>query len=242
MLSEEIIDALVEKYIKPDSILSFGTSEEAEVFLKKVALKLHDPEHDLEEVRVVPTSARIAEILSGMQVPIADINEKEIDVAVEFVDAVDTQFNFIKTDSTSIVRDKMIAQSAAEMIAIADEKDFVQMLSGKIPFEISVFGWKRTLVRLDALGEASLRMQGNSPYRTETSHYVVDVKVDEIYSLEELDYQAKNIPGVLETGLFIGYADRIILHGKNGLRVKSRMDYSKQDTIGTGMAKGPMTL
>jgi ribose 5-phosphate isomerase A len=243
MLSEEIIDALVEKYIRPDSILAFGTSREAEVFLKKVALKLHDPEHHLENVSVVPTSSRIAAILSSMHIPIADINEREIDIAVEFVDIVDRGFNYIKRNSHSLVRDKMIAQSAAEMIAIVEENGFAERLSGVIPFEVAIFGWRRTLMQLEAMGKASLRKKGKSPFRTETNHYLVDVEVDEIYSLEELEFHSKNIPGVLETGLFIGYADRILVHGKKGLRVKSIMDYSKQNEIEEETtAKGPITL
>ena len=46
--------------------------------------------------------------------------------------------------------------------------------------------------------------------------------------MEDLEFQAKDIPGVLETGLFIGYADRVLLH--NGkLDMLSRLDYSKQN-------------
>ena len=225
------MDLLVEKYIKPDSILAFGTSEDAETFLKKIALKLEDEEHRLQNVKVVPTSGHIGSILSSMEIPIADINEREIDVAIEFVDLVDRHFNYIKRDSLSLVRDKMIAQSAEEMIVIAKESDFVKRLSGKIPFEIAIFGWKRSLVQLSALGDAKLRKKGQNPFKTETSHYLVDVDVDEIYSLEDLEFQSKNIPGVLEAGIFVGYADRVILHGKSGLQVKSRMDYSKQDSV-----------
>ena len=67
-------------------------------------------------------------------------------------------------------------------------------------------------------------------FKTETGHYVIDVNVDEIYSLEDLEFQAKDIPGVLETGLFIGYADRVLLH--NGrLDMLSRLDYSKQNKL-----------
>jgi hypothetical protein len=41
--------------------------------------------------------------------------------------------------------------------------------------------------------------------------------------LDDLDYQVKKIPGVLESSLFMGYADRVILHGSQ-LVVKSRMN------------------
>ena len=231
MLSEETIEALVERYIRPNSILSFGTSKAAETFLKKIALKLEDSEHKLENIKVVPTSSHIAAILSSVHIPIADINDKEIDTAFEFVDLADKHFNYIKRDSLSLVRDKMIAQSAAEMIAIVEEPGFGNRLFGRVPFEVAVFGWKRSLIQLEALGKAQLRKKGKNPFKTETNHYLIDVDIDKIYSLDELEFQAKNIPGVLETGLFIGYADRVIVHGKKGIDVKSRLDYSKQNKI-----------
>ena len=52
--------------------------------------------------------------------------------------------------------------------------------------------------------------------------YLADVECDEIYSLEDLEFQAKTIAGVLETGLFMEYADRIILHNDR-IEVKSRI-------------------
>ena len=72
------------------------------------------------------------------------------------------------------------------------------------------------------LGEPKLRQIKGKPVLSETGHYFVDIKCDDIYSIEDLDYQAKRIPGVLETSLFIGYADRVVLHGNN-LVVKSRL-------------------
>ena len=42
-------------------------------------------------------------------------------------------------------------------------------------------------------------------------------------SLDDLEYQTKEIPGVLETGLFIGYADRIVLMDGKKITVKSRI-------------------
>jgi ribose 5-phosphate isomerase A len=227
VLREETIEALVAKYIKDNTVLAFGTSAASKHFIKKLAFKI---EAEGLHVKVVATSRDIAAQLASLGIPLASINEDEIDLAVEFVDQVDKAFNYIKRESSSFVRDKMVAQSADDLIVITEEKNYVNRLHGFIPFEICIFGWKRTMLQLQKLGEAKLRMVAGKPFRTETNHFVIDVNVDEIYSLEELEFQAKDVPGVLETGLFIGYADRILLH--NGkLTMKSRLDYSKQDKI-----------
>ena len=223
-LSENLVELLVDKYIKKGNVLSFGTSEMAEIFLKKVALKAEDEKLSFS---VVPTSAKMAGMLTELGLEVVSLNDVEIDVAVEFVDQADNFFNFIKRDSHSLVRDKMIAQSAAELIIIAERKNLVARLHGKIPFEIAIFGWKRTVAQLEKLGRANIVLRDGKPAKTESNNYLAEVLVDRIYSLEDLEFQAKEIPGVLETGLFIGYADRMLLHNGH-IEVKSRLDYTKQ--------------
>lgn len=227
VLKDETIEALVAKYVSNNMVLSFGTSRESAKFVKKLALRIEEEDLD---VSIVPTNNQIAEIVSELNLKLISLNDREIDLAIEFVDLVDDNFNFIERESSSFVRDKMVAQSAAELIVITEEENYGKKLGGWIPFEVCQFGWKRTLLQLEKLGEARLRERNKKPFKTETNHFVIDVKVDEIYSLEDLEFQAKDIPGVLETGLFIGYADRVLLH--NGrLRMLSRLDYSNQNRI-----------
>ena len=221
---DEIIEAIVSKYIKREDIVSFGTSKTGESFMKKIAIKL---EEQGGAVEIVPTSLRMASLASSLGIQIATLDEKEVDVAIEFADVVDEHFNYIKTDTTSLVRDKMIAQSAAELIVVCTAKNFKDIAFGTIPFEVAPFGWKRTLIQLSELGEAKIRKNGESFLKTETGNYLIDVEPDDVYSLEDINYGTKELPGVIESGIFIGYADRLLLH--NGkLIVKSRLDYSKQ--------------
>jgi ribose 5-phosphate isomerase A len=239
-LHDGTIEAFLAKYVSNNMVLSFGTGKESTKFVKKLALKIEGESLD---VSVVPTNNKIAEILGDLGIKTVSLNDKEIDLAVEFVDLVDKDFNFIEQESASFVRDKMIAQGAAELVVITEKGNYGQNLFGNLPFEVCVFGWKRTLLQLEKLGEAGLRERNGKPFRTETGHYVIDVKVDEVYSLEDLEFQAKDIPGVLETGLFIGYADRVLLHDDKKLHMLSRLDYSKQDTLGQEKpVHGLMTL
>jgi len=227
VLHEEAIEALLAKYVSNNMILSFGTGAHSMSFVKKLAFRIEEEGLD---VSIVPTNNKIAEIIEDLGMKSISVNDREIDLAIEFVDLVDHEFNFIERESGSFVRDKMIAQSAADLIVITEAKNYGKKLTGWIPFEVCVFGWKRTLMQLEKLGRARLRERSGRPFKTETNHFVIDVKVDEIYSLDDLEFQAKDIPGVLETGLFIGYADRVLLH--NGkLQMLSRLDYSKQDKI-----------
>lgn len=221
MLSEAVIEKFILKYIKDGDVVSVGASKAGEVFLKRLALVLELDHLPINSIQFVPTSNRLAVIAKQLEIPITTINEHEIDFAVEFVDQVDTDFNFVKRDSASLVRDKMIAQSAENLLVVAEEKNFVDKIRGRIPFEIAFFGWKRTVNQLASFGEARIREDKGRKLKTETGHYIVDVDCDRVFSPQDLEYRAKEVPGVLETGLFIGYADRIVLHNE-GVRVLSR--------------------
>ncbi len=226
MLSEQVIERFILKYIDNGDVVSVGTSKAGEVFLKKLALALELEHIPLDSIEFIPTSTSLAVIARQLGIPIVSINDREIDFAVEFVDQVDHQFNFVKRNSYSLVRDKMIAQSAHTLMVVAEEKNFVKKIRGKIPFEIAFFGWKRTVHQLEAFGHARLRADGEKKFKTETGHYIVDVECDQIFSLEDLEFKAKEIPGVLETGVFLGYADKVVLHDGT-VRVLDRTDYSK---------------
>src|SRR3989344_1221251 len=129
MIKDEHIEQLVAKYIKSGDTVSIGTSGLGEAFLKKLAVAISAKHVDLENVEFVPTSHRLAVIASQLHLPLVSINDSEIDVAIEFADSVDFDFNFIKRDSFSFVRDKMIAQSAGLLVVVADPKNYSKKLS-----------------------------------------------------------------------------------------------------------------
>ncbi len=219
MIPEDQIELLIEKYIKHGQTIGIGSSELGIKFLKKMALR---KEIEGLELKIVPTSAEMTLILKQLNLEMISLNEKEVDVAVEFADLVDHNYNYIKRKSKSFVRDKMIAQSAETLIVITEKKNLVSKMFGVVPFETSPFWWKRTKMQLESFGAAKERKQKENITKTESGNYIIDVLTDSIPSPEEFEFQAKEIPGVLETGLFVGYADRIILcDGK--IEVKSRI-------------------
>jgi len=209
-LDKRVVKAIANRYVKTDMIFSVGTGPMNEDFLREIALLAHERGLDL---KFVPTSMKLTEIASNLKIKIASINDYEIDLAIEFADLVDKDFNFVSRQTTSLVRDKMVGQSAGEMLVVAEKKNYVHILSGMIPFEVAVFGSRHSLLRLDQFGKAKFRMKENGErYMTETGHYIIDVEVDDAFDLDDLQYKTKEVPGVLESGLFIDYADRVLLH------------------------------
>ena len=220
MLLDEHVEELLEKYVKDDQIISFGTGPLNKVFLKKLALYVEDNNLN---ISVVPTSHALGELCAQLKMKTASLDDVEVDIAFDFVDQVNRDFDYISNETTSLIRDKMIAKEAGELIIVCEEKNFVDMLFGIFTLEVNPFAVKKTIVHAMNLGEATLREINGQPVKSETGNYFIDIKFDQIYSVSDLDYQAKNIPGVLETSLFIGYADRVLLHSDEKVLVRSRM-------------------
>ncbi|MBM3281787.1 MAG: hypothetical protein FJY86_00385 [Candidatus Diapherotrites archaeon] len=221
MLSEEQVDAFVTRYVKDGHVVAVGTNQLGELFLKKLGLVCEQNHWNIE---IIPTSTGQIATAKTFHLPLTTLNEREVDIAFEFVDQADSDYNFIKRFSTSLIRDKMIAQSAGELITILSQKEFVEHIHGRMPVEISSFGWKRTLLLLERVGRVDYQKYVNEPEKTESGHYLVELDMDPSLSLEDIDTQARLIPGVLETGLFLGSADRLVLVGEKEISVKSRLE------------------
>ncbi len=224
MLLDDHVQGLLERYVKNNTILAFGTGPLNQPFLKKLALYIQE---NTLNIRVVPTSHALSTLCKELQIKTVSLDEEEVDLAFDFVDQVDEDFNYISNETTSLVRDKMIAQEASELVVICEEKDFVKKLNYDICLEVCPFAVNKTLLQVMNFGEAERKMVNGEPVLSETGNQFINVKVDEIYDVDDIEYQMKRIPGVLETSLFVGYADRVLLHGST-ITMKSRITNLKE--------------
>lgn len=216
---DEHVEGLLERYIKDNQVVSFGTGPINEKFVRKFGYYIKQNELN---TKIIPTSHRMVSVCQELNLKTTTLDEENVDVAFDFVDQVDEDFNYISNETTSLVRDKMIAQESSEFIVTVHENNFVETLSNSILLEVSHFAINKTLLQIMNLGEAKIVEEKGNEKLSETGNHFIEVKIDNIYDLEDIEYQAKKIPGVLETSLFIGYADRILLYGST-LKMKSRL-------------------
>lgn len=216
---DEHVEGLLERYIKDNQIVSFGTGHINEKFVRKFGYYIQRNELN---TKIIPTSHKMISICRELKLKTTTLDEDNVDLAFDFVDQVDEDFNYISNQTTSLVRDKMIALEASEFIVTCHENNFVDELKHNILLEVSHFAINKTLLQVMNLGEAKIVEEKNEPKLSETGNQFIEVKIDDIYDLEDIEYQIKKIPGVLETSLFLGYADRVLLYGTT-LKMKSRL-------------------
>jgi ribose 5-phosphate isomerase A len=92
-----------------------------------------------------------------------------------------------------------------------------------VPIEVVIFGWQRTSAAIERLGgRPVLREREGVPFRTDEGHYILDTRFEPIADPERLAAEIKSIVGVVEHGLFIGLADRVIVAGHGGVQTYDR--------------------
>ena len=174
------------------------------------------------KLRGVPTSQETAALARQSGIPLIDAeNRWEIDVAIDGADQVDPNFNLIKGGGGALLKEKIVAASAKQFIVMVDHTKQVPVLGGSFPLPIEVipFGWGSTAREIEALTESRvvLRERNGSPFKTEAGHLIVDVHIDRIDRPGELETALNLIPGVVETGLFVGRTNVLIVGTPQGV-------------------------
>jgi ribose 5-phosphate isomerase A len=123
----------------------------------------------------------------------------------------------IKGRGGAMYQEKILMRSAPKTYILIDQSKLVSRLGENfpVPVEISPIALhlvERELLRLGAV-EAVLRpAKGkDGPIISENGNFILDVRFREIRP--SLETEIKAITGVIESGLFIGYAVELIVAG-----------------------------
>lgn len=197
--------------------IGLGTGSTAKYFIEKL-IQRHKEGLD---VRAVSTSLRSEKQAKDGGIPIIDINTlTSLDMVVDGADEIDESKQMIKGGGGALLREKIVATMSKEMIVVVDEKKLVDKL-GKfpLPVEIIPFGHLSIIHQINQLGyKGHLRQnEKNECYVTDNHNYIYDIHFPSlIENPENLHNILKKIVGVIETGLFLHLAGRIVVGYKDG--------------------------
>ena len=219
-LKERAAKAAVE-YVKDGHVVGLGTGSTA----RYVVLALGERVKAGLRIKGVPTSRETAELARQQGIPLIDQdNAWVIDVAIDGADQVDPGFNLIKGGGGALLKEKIVAASAKQFIVLVDHTKQVSVLGGSFPLPIEVipFGWGSTAREIEALTKSRvvLRERNGTPFKTETGNMIVDVHLARIDQPRELEIALNQIPGVVETGLFVNRTDVLIVGTAQGVQTQ----------------------
>ena len=158
-------------------------------------------------------------------IPLGTLAEHpSLDLTIDGADEVHTgTLDLIKGLGGALLREKIVAAASRRMVVVVDEGKLVEQL-GRVPLpvEVTAFGWEATARHLRAAGaEPSLRMAAGQPYQTDGGNLILDCTLD-LADPAAAQARLKAIAGVVETGLFINLASRVIAGTPSGPRILER--------------------
>lgn len=215
-------------YVENEMCVGLGTGSTAAHFIDLLGAKARDGLY----VTGVATSeeTRVQAVSAGIDVIVPD-EATRIAIAVDGADEVDRDLNLIKGGGAALLREKIVANAAEKFIVIAHHSKLVSQLGAfPLPVEIEPAHWSLTVTAvrdcLSAEGydaDVNLRgVAGQPATLTDGGHYVLDCVLSRISDASRLDRALRAIPGVIETGLFIGMTDIAIIAGENGIETLTR--------------------
>lgn len=198
-------------YLRDGMTIGLGTGRAASSFIealgKRVAQGL--------KVRGVPTSQASAELARGVGISLVSLDEAPaLDLAIDGADEVDPQLNLIKGFGGALVREKIVASAARQFIVLVGEDKLVSRLGqrGRVPVEVIPFGLGVCRRKLEELGfVVEVRQHEGKPFISDNGNLVLDCKHATWNELPSLAGQIKAIPGVVDSGFFLGMADLVLV-------------------------------
>src|SRR5262249_48817300 len=146
---------------------------------------------------------------------------EQIDIDVDGADEVDPQNNLIKGLGGALVREKIVASAARRFVVLVGREKIVPVLGirGGLPVEVVPFGMGACRRRLEKLAlPARQRTTNGAPFVSDNGNFILDCQIGPLSDPRDLEAKVLEIPGVVDTGLFLGMAPTVLI--QNGDQVE----------------------
>ncbi len=213
------------KHVEDGHVLGLGSGTTAAFAIKEIGRRIKE-----EGLRVlgVPTSNQSHFLAIEQRIPLTTLDENpQLDLDIDGADQIDRVLNLIKGGGGALTREKIVAAAAKRLIIVADETKLVVNLGEKqcLPVEVLQFALPVVSSRIEAIGgEPFLREKSDKsgPYVTDNGNLILDVDFGVIERPAKLESELRAIPGVVETGLFIGMADMVYVGTETAVKTMWR--------------------
>ncbi len=219
MDAKELAARKAVQYVQNGMIIGLGSGSTATFAIQAIGERV---QKEGLNVRGVPTSAKSRDLAIQLGIPLAELGAvDQIDMTIDGADEVNDKLDLIKGGGGALLREKLVAAASRELLIICDEGKILPEL-GKFPLPVAVvpFGWQSIQRRLDSYcSSITLRKSKENPeepFLTDDHLYILDLHLSSIPHPAILQHELKQIVGVVEVGLFVRMATKVIVGRADG--------------------------
>jgi len=214
---KELVGTQAAELVQSGMTIGIGTGTTMEWMIRALGKKVNSGL----EIRAVSTSQASNELAAQFNIPLIELNDAaKIQLAIDGADEIDPQLQLIKGGGGALFQEKMVAAAAEEFVEIADDTKLVEQLGAyPLPVEVMIFNWKQVdkqLAKLIGKPQQLRLKKDGSPFMTDHGNYIIDISFGVIENPDALNQALHDIPGVIETGLFLGMAGKALIGYPDG--------------------------
>jgi ribose 5-phosphate isomerase A len=211
----------VEENIKKNMIVGIGSGSTIVYAVQRLGEINNEKSLNL---KCIPSSFQAYQLIIQNGLELVSLEQyPEIDIDFDGADEIDKDLNLIKGGGGCLVQEKILASNSKKLIIIVDFRKSSEVLGTNwkqgIPIEVIPMAYFPIMKKLKNLGgKPALRMarSKSGPLITDNGNFIIDVdfgKIDDPIGLNKL---LMPIPGVVDTGLFIGMASKAYIGTRDG--------------------------
>ena len=207
-------DAL--KFVKDGYTIGLGSGRAASAFTESLSELIKSNRYN---IRGIPTSLQIKLIAEKGQIPLVETNQvNHIDVVFDGADQINSQGYLIKGGGGALLRENILFSLAKKIVIMADKTKFVKDFTMPVPVEIHTLARNSVINSIKKMGgKAQIRkLASGYPFFTENGNIILDCDFKTIKNPRALTVKIKQIPGVLESGIFLKRPNIIYKAKANG--------------------------
>jgi len=228
--------AAVDEFVRDSHVVGIGSGSTVVYAVERLLQRVREEKLN---VVCVPTSYQATQLIVSGGLTLSDLSRHPVlDVDIDGADEVDASLNLIKGGGACQTQEKIVASCAKQFVVIADYRKESKKLGEQwkkgVPIEVLPFACIPVSNRIVTLGgRPALRMgqQKAGPVVTDNGNFVIDADfgVIEPGAVSDLNLKLKMIPGVVETGLFVGMACKAFFGQADGsVTTRSATDVQQQ--------------
>ncbi|MGD6809422.1 MAG: ribose 5-phosphate isomerase A [Candidatus Bathyarchaeia archaeon] len=203
------------KHVKNNAIVGLGSGTTVAFAIEALGERV---KKENLKIMGIPSSYQAFQLAVQYGVPITTLDEHPvIDVTIDGADQVTPELYLIKGMGAALAREKIVAAASRFNIIIVDETKRVKILGENnqaVPIEVLPVAVALVKAKITALGGTSVVREGKGklgPIVTDNGNFIIDANFGLIQNPQEIAVKVKMIPGVVETGFFVGLTDIVYI-------------------------------
>ncbi len=217
--------------IEDGALVGLGSGRTASTFIRMLGARVRDGLR----VTGVPASGVTAALAREEDIPLVPMPEdRMLDITVDGADEVAPNLDLIKGHGGALVRERIVAASSRRQVILVGAEKLVHALGERFPVPVEVIPFAigpatraikeagmHPTVRADATGNGELVNENGNL----TLDCALAAPLADVHAARALEAMLLAIPGVVDTGLFLGTCERVLVgHADGRVEVLMRKD------------------